>query len=224
MLEIIQAVAKDHPIYCAPPSWYLLRNPKRYIADTAAFLAREILSIKPDGPYLIGGYCFHGWISFEIARILRASKRNVDLLFFLDDRAPHRWLRSSLAYIRKLLFQPKRKGQEAIERPIAETDNHLFENHPSIIELRTAAANYYKNGRPIYRGHTDIILHNSESQIKNFLDMLDWKGLIRGRLHVKFIKGYHDWKNPKQVLEFKRVIIKSLGESQKIADRRKNTH
>ena len=103
MLKIIQSVAKDHPIYCAPQGWFLMSNPERHIEDQAAFLAREILSIKPDGPYLLGGYCLSGWISYEIARILKASKQEVDILFFLDDRAPQRWLRSAVRPIKKVL-------------------------------------------------------------------------------------------------------------------------
>lgn len=223
LLETIRSVAKDHPVYCAPPSWFLLSNPKCYISDIAAFLAREIMSIKQDGPYLLGGYCFNGWIALEIARILRASRKNVDLLFFLDDRAPQRWLRSSLTRIGKRCFPIKRNGSSSLKPPVNETDNNLLEADTPILEGRKAATNFYKNGRPKYAGSVDIVLHRS-NRIKNILDKMDWKGLVKGRLLITFIHGSHAWKNHMQIVELKKVLSNCLDKAQKIADRRKNEH
>ena len=97
-------------------------------------------------------------------------------------------------------------------------DNHLFESRSAIPEARTAAANHYKNGRHRYEGHVDVVLQNSGNRIKNFLDRMDWKGLVRGRLNIKFIQGFHNWENLGQIVELEQVISKCLVEAQKMAE------
>src|SRR5262249_20877000 len=43
-----------------------------------------VRSLRPRGPYLLGGYCNGGLIAFEMARRLRAQGERVDLLFLVD--------------------------------------------------------------------------------------------------------------------------------------------
>jgi surfactin synthase thioesterase subunit len=233
LLKFIHSIAKDHPIYCVPSSWFLLSNPERYIADTAAILAREILSIEPDGPFLLGGFCFDGWISYEIARILTASKKSIDLLFFIGDPAPHRWLHSLVRLIKHILARMcrpfsriKKTVDTSVGHFIMESDNHLIETHSSIIAVRTAAANYYKNGRRSYDGHIDIFLNDNGSCIKNFLYRMDWKGLIRGKSRIRFIQGSYDWTNRMQLEKLRQILEDSrcFVNAQNMAERRKSGH
>ncbi|MFU0507345.1 AMP-binding protein [Pseudaminobacter sp. NGMCC 1.201702] len=50
----------------------------------ARYYAAEILSIQPQGPYLLGGFCQGGVVAFEIAKALRAMGREVALLCLQD--------------------------------------------------------------------------------------------------------------------------------------------
>jgi hypothetical protein len=231
MLKLIHSIAKDHPIYCVPGSWFLLSNPEHYIADAAEVLAREVLSIVPDGPYLLGGYCFNGWISYEIARKLKAANKNIDLLFFIDDRAPHGRLRSIVRPLKQILThacRPFALGTKTADTSggyfIRESDSQLLETPSSIIAVRTAAANCYKRGCLSYEGDIDVFLCDNGSWIKNLLDRLDWRGLIRGKSRIRFIQGSHDWADPMQLEKLGQIFASRLVNAQKMAEHRKPGH
>ena len=56
------------------------QNPATHVKALAALYLDEIRSIQPQGPYLLGGYCFGGWVAFEIAQQLQAQGETVSLL------------------------------------------------------------------------------------------------------------------------------------------------
>lgn len=49
---------------------------------------REIMTVNPNGPYLLGGYSGGGVAAFEIARRLREQNKEVLLLAFIDSFSP----------------------------------------------------------------------------------------------------------------------------------------
>ena len=60
------------------------RAPLTRIEDMAAHYLREIRSLQPEGPYLIGGMSFGGMVAYEIAQQLLAQGEQVGLLALLD--------------------------------------------------------------------------------------------------------------------------------------------
>jgi thioesterase domain-containing protein len=50
----------------------------------AADYLKEIRAVQPKGPYLLGGYCFGGYLSLEIAQLLRAENEEVKLLVLIN--------------------------------------------------------------------------------------------------------------------------------------------
>lgn len=56
------------------------QTPETHVKALAALYLDEIRSVQPQGPYLLGGYCFGGWIAFEIAQRLQAQGETVSLL------------------------------------------------------------------------------------------------------------------------------------------------
>jgi thioesterase domain-containing protein len=50
----------------------------------AAHYLDEILTLQPEGPYCVGGYCLGGVIAYEIAQRLRMAGREVALLALFD--------------------------------------------------------------------------------------------------------------------------------------------
>jgi len=56
------------------------QNPETHVKALAALYLEEIRSVQPQGPYLLGGYCFGGWVAFEIAQRLQAQGETVSLL------------------------------------------------------------------------------------------------------------------------------------------------
>lgn len=54
------------------------------VEEMAALYIREIQSVQPHGPYLLGGYCMGGTIALEIAQQLKAQGEEVALLTLFE--------------------------------------------------------------------------------------------------------------------------------------------
>ena len=54
------------------------------VQDIAAHYLEEIRSVQPQGPYLLGGYCFGGLVVLEMAQRLQAQGQRIYLLVLLD--------------------------------------------------------------------------------------------------------------------------------------------
>jgi len=54
------------------------------VEDIAAHYLEEIRSVQPQGPYLLGGYCFGGLVAFEIAQRLLSQGQRTDFLALIE--------------------------------------------------------------------------------------------------------------------------------------------
>jgi len=75
----------DQPLYGL---WHQSADGKpaqyRTIPDMAAHYVSEIRTVQPHGPYFLGGYCFGGILSFEMAQQLRKEGQEIALLVLLN--------------------------------------------------------------------------------------------------------------------------------------------
>ncbi|MCW5253458.1 amino acid adenylation domain-containing protein [Streptomyces sp. SHP 1-2] len=71
-------------------------EPLRSVREIAASYVARVREAQPEGPYLIGGWSFGGFVAFEMARQLRAQGQEVRRLVLLDTTAlnPGRRLRT----------------------------------------------------------------------------------------------------------------------------------
>lgn len=58
------------------------------IETIAASYIREMQQLQPEGPYLLGGYCFGGKVAFEMAQQLHRQGQRVDLLVICQSFLP----------------------------------------------------------------------------------------------------------------------------------------
>lgn len=58
--------------------------PRKRIEDMAAAYIAQMRTIQPQGPYFLGGYCFGGWVAFEMARQLQAQGEEIAFLALLE--------------------------------------------------------------------------------------------------------------------------------------------
>ena len=65
------------------------QKPHETIEAMAAHYLREIKTVQPEGPYLLGGHCAGGWIAFEMAKQLEQAGEAVDALVLVDSPAPN---------------------------------------------------------------------------------------------------------------------------------------
>jgi thioesterase domain-containing protein len=71
---LARCLGADQPFFgLQPPGLEGRDEPLRRIEDLAAFFAAEIRGVRPEGPYVLAGYCAGGTIAFETARQLVAA-------------------------------------------------------------------------------------------------------------------------------------------------------
>ncbi|MCW3093594.1 MAG: amino acid adenylation domain protein [Ferruginibacter sp.] len=87
--QLTTYLGKDQPVYGIQATGM---NGKHYydegITVMAAKYIDEIRKVSPNGPYLLGGYCFGGLIAFEMARQLTVQGFRVDLLANFNSISP----------------------------------------------------------------------------------------------------------------------------------------
>ena len=58
------------------------------VEELAGIVCRHVRELRPNGPYLLGGYCFGGILAFEAAQQLIAAGEQVELVALLDTPTP----------------------------------------------------------------------------------------------------------------------------------------
>jgi oxalate---CoA ligase len=59
--------------------------------DIAKFHVKTIRAVQPEGPYLLGGWCLHGLLAYEVAQQLVAQGQEVGSLILFDAANPARF-------------------------------------------------------------------------------------------------------------------------------------
>jgi thioesterase domain-containing protein/acyl carrier protein len=87
--KLVKYLDDDVPVYAfqAPDREFLKPGPGR-IEEIAQYYVREMTARHPQGPHLIGGFCFGAWIALEMAKQMEKQNRRVKLLALLDAYAP----------------------------------------------------------------------------------------------------------------------------------------
>jgi len=87
--NLARHLGNDHPVYAFKsrgleglPEW-------PSIEDMAANYLADLRAHRPQGPYLLGGYCFGGVVAYEMARQLEASGEKVALLGLINCSPPN---------------------------------------------------------------------------------------------------------------------------------------
>ncbi len=81
---IAQNLDADRPFYGLQWNGLDGKRGATSIETMAAAYLREIRSVQPKGPYLLGGFCAGGLIALEIAQMLRVDGEAVDLVVLFD--------------------------------------------------------------------------------------------------------------------------------------------
>jgi amino acid adenylation domain-containing protein len=82
-------LSRDQPFYAIrSPGQNGETAPLTCIEEMAKLYIKEIKTIQPQGPYLLGGYSFGGLVAFEMARQFKEQGQEVSLLALLDCYAP----------------------------------------------------------------------------------------------------------------------------------------
>jgi len=89
LVDLARQFSPDQPFYgLQAVGLYGEREPYPTIEEMAARYVDEIRLIQPEGPYVIGGLSFGGFVAFEMAQQLYNQNQAVSLLAILDTVAP----------------------------------------------------------------------------------------------------------------------------------------
>jgi len=88
-LDLARHLGEERPFYgLHAPGLYGERSPMGDVEGLAGAHLTAIRSVRPTGPYALGGWSFGGLVAFEMARRLRAEGERVALLALLDAVPP----------------------------------------------------------------------------------------------------------------------------------------
>jgi len=78
---LAQHVGDDQPLYgLQPPGVDGHGQPLERVEDLAAYFAAQIRAFRPEGPYILAGYCAGGMIAFELGRQLLQAGATVEFV------------------------------------------------------------------------------------------------------------------------------------------------
>jgi thioesterase domain-containing protein/acyl carrier protein len=87
--DLARHLGPEQPVYSFQPLGLDGKFPPHTrVEDMAAHYIREMRSLQPTGPYLLGGMCSGSYVAFEMAQQLQGRGEQVALLAVLDVWAP----------------------------------------------------------------------------------------------------------------------------------------
>jgi len=205
MLPLAQALGEDQPFFGLLLDSILERRLEGMTVErVAAEVATSIRTAVPAGPYLIGGWCTSGILSFEVARQLQAAGEDVPLLILGHAINPVQF--NAISKQQMMASKARYHASMWWRLPVNERLHYAFARAKGVLEnmgvaepdlpdddyhqLRTAleaAAYHYRPGA--YGG--DVALFQPIDR----LDVLDtrpgWSALVEGRFVAHDIPGDH---------------------------------
>ncbi len=156
------------------------------VKDIAAHFIAEMRSVRPHGPYLLGGYSFGGIVAYEMARQLSAVGEEVPLLALFDTYAPTEFKRV-MRQEERFYFPLKNAMLRAAagwylhrDKPLPPKLRHFY-----IIDTYDKAIRGYEAG--IYPG--PITVFKAEGSIG--ADHMGWLVKEPSALEVRIVPGDH---------------------------------
>ena len=109
-------LGEDQPVYTIPARGLIPgQEPHTTLTEMADDYVRYIRSVRPHGPYVLGGFCIGGNIALEVARRLRADGEDVPVVFPVWSSADEPVVRSSLEDETMLMIHALAGGVNVLE-------------------------------------------------------------------------------------------------------------
>jgi amino acid adenylation domain-containing protein len=84
------ALGDDQPFYALHPLPFESHGGRDYVERMLEDHIQQIKRVQPHGPYQLSGWCFAGWMAYEVARRLEAAGDEVSALLLLDSWCPYK--------------------------------------------------------------------------------------------------------------------------------------
>ena len=86
--SLARCLGSDQPFYAFEPAGLDGSTPHGTVQEMASAYIRELREFQPEGPYLLGGMCFGGFVAYEMAQQLTQDNELVSVLAMIDTPAP----------------------------------------------------------------------------------------------------------------------------------------
>ncbi len=77
-------LSPDQTLYCFPSGRIQIDQTDNFIKAMAQHCLEELLAVQPEGPYLMGGFCFDAWIAYEVAQLLYKMGHQTALMLMIE--------------------------------------------------------------------------------------------------------------------------------------------
>ena len=111
--DISRLLGESQPFYVLPPV-DISENPLPTVEEMATRHLKDLRAHRPQGPYLIGGFCIGGLIAYEMAHRLKAAGEQVPFVVLIDPELPGGCLRAHLRFVRWLARKRKLSPIQAV--------------------------------------------------------------------------------------------------------------
>jgi non-ribosomal peptide synthetase component F/thioesterase domain-containing protein len=173
----------------------------------AAYFVRVIRELRPEGPYMVGGWCSHGLLALEVAQQLRAQKQEVALVVMMETANPvarmafSKWKRfvSAVQLKFNLLAREMKRGHGStyifggVTRAARSfwdavgPGPHVIRKSPVEV-LYDAADNY----QPEPYHHPVLLIRSADKSFGFAQDLrLGWGGMFGDQLEICEVRGNH---------------------------------
>jgi len=150
--------------------------------DMAAHFIREIQTVRPHGPYVVGGACMGGVVAYEIAQQLRQAGEDVEVVLLIETASPvtltpgRRRLQSVFHPVVFLMEAAKRHLRAMNGLTLKEKGNYVADKFRIVVEMFQL--------RDVYRGDRSV-MHQDRVSNANYEVMATYRpGNYPGRLHL----------------------------------------
>jgi FkbH-like protein len=178
--QLARYLGPDQPFYLLEPYKFDgLAIPPPFEAVAAAHL-EALLSVQPEGPYLLGGWCNGGLMAYEMARQLHMQGQRVDLLVLMDPDPPAKswkWERRIIIGLGNLL---RRRQEKQVDWFLSYRYLRLSFHYWRLNKLKHMRTTK-KGGPVIERSAMDAkssqlneVIPRSEVIRQDWLSMYDW--------------------------------------------------
>jgi thioesterase domain-containing protein len=204
---LVEHLDEERPIYSLQPSALDGRTePWTTIESIASAMVDEIVQVQPRGPYYVCGYCFGGYLAYEVACQLAERGESIGLVALIDTILPsatfERWIGRRLwghamrlwrlpwpekgTYFRdrvRGLWQ-RIQGNVTDNMPVDDSDTPTAR---AIVRIREASEQAIEIYRPRPFGSRLVLLRADREEDRDFFwfEPLDgWNPLARGEIDI----------------------------------------
>jgi acyl transferase domain-containing protein/acyl carrier protein len=195
-------LGQDQPLYHLKALWGEKNPPKEIcIENIATQHIKDMKTVQPSGPYLLGGYSIGGLIALEVAQQLGKQGEQVDLLFLIEPTTPVKFYSEKIppSVLDSLHYNLKHTIEGAIRKSVEvgfKSYNALFNSNiplPAIIRRKRILALYRVAHRKYiagaYSGRIIIWRVKKKSAVNNSV----WEYIAEGGTKIieMDLKGHH---------------------------------